>query len=308
ALHGALHVGDLFGALVDEDDHEVYLGVVLRDGVRDLLQHDGLAGLGRRDDQAALALSDRGDQVDDALGELLGNGLEAQALLRVQRGELAELQARAGVLRRQPVDRVDLDQRVVLLASLLLALVRLLDRADDRVALAQVVLLHLAERDVHVTGPREVAGGAHERIVVKDVEDAGDRDQHIVLADLRLELVGVLIAAATTLVALAGASRTGLLVAVTVILRTALAVVLAVAAPAAATAAAVPVAAATPTGALTVAGRRVVVGRAVLLTVRRLLRAALGTTLGGCGVLRRSALFGRLGDAALGVGALRVAA
>src|SRR5690606_1262237 len=134
----------------------------------------------------------------------------------------------------------------------------------DRVALAQVVLLHLAERDVHVTGPREVAGGAHERIVVKDVEDAGDRDQHIVLADLRLELVGVLIAAATTLVALAGASRTGLLVAVTVILRTALAVAaLTVTALAAATAAAVPVAAATPTGALTVAGRRVVVGRAV---------------------------------------------
>src|SRR5690606_39212793 len=37
-LDRALHVGDLFGALVDEHDHEVRLGVVVRDGGRDLLQ------------------------------------------------------------------------------------------------------------------------------------------------------------------------------------------------------------------------------------------------------------------------------
>jgi hypothetical protein len=36
ALHRALHVGDLFGALVDEHDHEVHLGVVDRDRVGDL--------------------------------------------------------------------------------------------------------------------------------------------------------------------------------------------------------------------------------------------------------------------------------
>ncbi len=66
ALHRALHVGDLFGALVDEHDHEVDLGVVDGDRVRDRLQHDGLAGLRRRDDEAALALADRGDEVDDA--------------------------------------------------------------------------------------------------------------------------------------------------------------------------------------------------------------------------------------------------
>ena len=116
-LDRALHVGDLFGALVDEHDHEVDLGVVGRDRVGDLLQHDRLAGLGRRDDEAALALADRGDEVDDALRELLGLGLEAQALLRVERRQLAELDAGRGVLDRQAVDRVDLDERVVLLAA-----------------------------------------------------------------------------------------------------------------------------------------------------------------------------------------------
>jgi hypothetical protein len=44
------------------------------------------------------------------------------------------------------------DQRVELL-PLRLALALLADRADDRVALAQAVLLHLAERDVHVVRP-----------------------------------------------------------------------------------------------------------------------------------------------------------
>jgi hypothetical protein len=92
----------------------VDLGVVRRDRVRDLLQHDRLAGLGRRDDEAALALADGGDEVDDALREL-GRRLQAQALLRVERRELAELDALGGVVDRQAVDGVDLDERVVLL-------------------------------------------------------------------------------------------------------------------------------------------------------------------------------------------------
>ena len=58
-LHRAPHVGDLLGPLVDEQDHQVDLGVVGLDRVRDLLHHRRLARLGRRDDQAALALADR---------------------------------------------------------------------------------------------------------------------------------------------------------------------------------------------------------------------------------------------------------
>src|SRR5690606_19645466 len=175
--------------LVHEHDHEVHFGVVDRDGVRDLLEHDRLPGLGRCDDEPALALADRRDQVDDALGQLLGCGLQAQALLRIQRRELAELDAAGGILGGQAVDRVHLDERVVLLTAGLLPFAGLLDGADDRIALAQVVLLHLAERHVDVAGAGEVSARAHERVVVEDVEDAGDRDEDVVLADLGLELV-----------------------------------------------------------------------------------------------------------------------
>ena len=94
ALHRALHVGDLFGPLVDEHDHEVALGVVRRDRVGDRLQDHRLAGLGRRDDQTALALADRRDQVDDPRRQDARLGLQAQPLLRVERRQLAELGAR----------------------------------------------------------------------------------------------------------------------------------------------------------------------------------------------------------------------
>ena len=169
-------------------------------------QHDRLAGLGRRDDESALSLADRRDEVDDALGQLLGSRLEAQALLRVERSELAELDALRCILDRKAVDRVDLDERVVLLAAGLLALAGLLDRTDDGVALAQVVLLDLTERDVDVTRAGQVARRADEGVVVEHVEDAGDRDEDVVLADLGLELVARLAAA---LVALTVAGTAG---------------------------------------------------------------------------------------------------
>ena len=84
---------------------------------------------------------------------LLGLGLEPQPLLRVQRRQLAELDAVAGRLGLDAVDGVEPHERVVLLAALL-ALARLPDGAGDGVALAQAVLAHLGERDVDVVGAR----------------------------------------------------------------------------------------------------------------------------------------------------------
>lgn len=45
-LHGALHVGDLFRAFIDEHDHEVHLGIVHSDRIGDVLQRDRLASFG----------------------------------------------------------------------------------------------------------------------------------------------------------------------------------------------------------------------------------------------------------------------
>ena len=95
--------------------------------------------------------------------------------------QLVEVGPAAGLLGVGAVDGVEPDQRVELLPAL--ALPRLPDRAGDGVALAQAVLAHLDERDVHVVGAGQVAGGADERVVVEDVEDAGDRHEDVVLAD-----------------------------------------------------------------------------------------------------------------------------
>ena len=87
-----------------------------------------------------------------------------------------------GLVRLGAVDGVEADERVELLLAL--ALAGLADGAGDGVALAQPALAHLGERDVDVVRAGQVARGPDERVVVEDVEDAGDRDQDVVLADL----------------------------------------------------------------------------------------------------------------------------
>src|SRR5208282_2886842 len=184
ALDRALHVGDFFGPLVHQHHHQVALGVVLGDRVRDRLHDERLARLGRRHDQAALALADRGHQVDDPGGHVGRLGLQPEPFLRVQRHQLGELRAGLGLLRVQAVDLVQPDQRVELLPAL--AFPRLPDRALDHVPLAQAVPAHLGQRDIDVVGSRQVAGRADEPVVVQHVQDARDGDEHVVLGDHRL--------------------------------------------------------------------------------------------------------------------------
>ena len=182
ALDRALHVGDFLRALVDEHDHEMALGVVGDNRIGDRLEHHRLARLGRRHDETALALADRGHEVDHARGEVAGLRLQAQALLGVEGRELGELRPLARLLGVGAVDRVDADEGVELLAPLPIA--RLPHGTGDRIALAQAVLLDHGERDVDVIGAGQVARGAHEGVVVEDIEDARDRDEHIVIGDL----------------------------------------------------------------------------------------------------------------------------
>ena len=172
------------------------------DRVGDRLQDHGLAGLRRGHDQASLALADRRDEVDDPGRQHARVGLQAEPVLRVQRGQLLELRAAAAGFGRHAVDRVEADQRVELLAAL--AVLGLADRTGDVVTLAQTVLADLGERDVHVVRAGQVAGGPDERVVVEDVQDARDGDQDVVLGDLRL--VGREVVAATTATAVAVAA------------------------------------------------------------------------------------------------------
>ena len=62
----ASKVGDFLGSLVDEQGPDDAVVVVAFDGGGHLLEEDGFAGLGGRDDHAALAVPDGAEQIDEA--------------------------------------------------------------------------------------------------------------------------------------------------------------------------------------------------------------------------------------------------
>ena len=144
-------------------------GWFVRDAVGDALQQHRLAGARRRDDQAALALAERRQQVHHAARQVLAVGLELDALLRVERREVLEEDLLARLLGRLEVDRLDLDQREVALAVL-----RRPDLTRDGVAGVQVELADLRRRDVDVVGAGQVVvvGRAQE------AEAVGQRLEH----------------------------------------------------------------------------------------------------------------------------------
>ena len=154
AVHRALHVGDLLRALVDQQHDQIALGVIGGDRLRDILQKHGLAGAGRRDDEGALALADRRDDVDDAGGQILLGRIvdfELQALVRIERRQIVEMDLVADFLRVLEIDRIDLQKR-----EIALALLRAADQAFDGVAGAQAKTANLRGRDIDVVGAGEI--------------------------------------------------------------------------------------------------------------------------------------------------------
>ena len=146
----------------------------MRDAVGDRLEQHRLAGLRRADDERALALADRIDEVDEPLAQVLGVRLEVDELDGVDRGQGVEVRPAPGGLRIDPVDRVDAHEAPVLLA----VLGRARD-ARDPVAGAQPEAPDVAGADVDVIGAGHEAAPAHEAVaVIDDVEDAG----HVLLA------------------------------------------------------------------------------------------------------------------------------
>src|SRR5699024_10360857 len=90
--------------------------------------------------------------------------------------------------------------------------------------LAQSVLPHHRGRNVDVVRTREITGSAQERIVVMDVEDAPDGNEHVVVADVRL----VIAATATVAVPTASAPIAAVVIVVAAIAPTAAVTVVAV--------------------------------------------------------------------------------
>ena len=156
AAHRALHFGHFLRAFVNQQHDQEHVGMVGGDRVRDVLQHDGLAGLGRRHQQAALTLADGRDQVDHACGQVFGRGvvaLEPETIGWMERSQVFEQYLVLGFVRILEIDFVDFEEREVAFGFF-----RRADVALDGVARAQVEAAYLRGRDVDVIRSGEVGG------------------------------------------------------------------------------------------------------------------------------------------------------
>ena len=103
-------IGDFLGPLVDQDDHDEGVGGIDQHRVGDGLHEHGLAGSGRGDDEAALAVADRGHEIEDAGGKLVGAGLELDAAVGIDGGQFLEGELVAVQVDAALVDLLELDE------------------------------------------------------------------------------------------------------------------------------------------------------------------------------------------------------
>ena len=154
ALHAALHVGDFFRTFVDQQDDQKHFRMVCFDRLGDVLHDDGLTRPRLRDDERALAFSDRRDDVDNAAG-LVFDGrifeLHLQALGRIERRQIVEVDFVSDTLGIFKIDRVDLGQ-----SEIAFAVFRRFDLAFDSVASAQTELPDLLWANVDVVRAGQV--------------------------------------------------------------------------------------------------------------------------------------------------------
>ena len=65
ALYRALHIGDFFRPLINQQDDEIAFGMIGGNRLGDVLEKNRLAGARRRNDQRALALANGCHNIDD---------------------------------------------------------------------------------------------------------------------------------------------------------------------------------------------------------------------------------------------------
>ncbi len=185
AMHRALHVGDFLGALVDQQHDQIAFGVIGGDRLRDVLQQHRFAGAGRRDDEGALALADRRDDIDDAGGKILARRIvdfEFQALVGIERRQIVEMDLVADLLRILEIDGVDFQKREIALPFL-----RAADKPFDGVAGAQAKAADLRGRDIDVVRARKIIGVGRTQeaeAVLQHLDDAVADDLDVAAGEL----------------------------------------------------------------------------------------------------------------------------
>src|SRR5262245_47409623 len=118
------------------------------DRVGNILQQNGFAGARRRNDQRALALADRGDDIDDPGREILLGWiliLHLEPFVGIERGQVVKIDLVARLLRILEIDCVDLEQSEIALALFWRA-----DMAFNCVSGAQAESANLAWRNINV--------------------------------------------------------------------------------------------------------------------------------------------------------------
>ena len=97
------------------------LVVFLTDGLCHVEEESGFTRARGRDDESALATTDRGDDIDNAGGVAVRGCFESDALVGVDRLELVEMWEDGGFLRGYAVDGINFDKLRAAVAFLVLA-------------------------------------------------------------------------------------------------------------------------------------------------------------------------------------------
>ena len=116
--HRALHVRNLFGPLVNQQYDQDHFLMVLRDAMRNALQHHRFASTGSGHHQSPLPLADWREQVDDARGVFLWIVLEGELFLGIEWGEVIEENLLTGTFRLFVIDRLNFEEGEIPLAFL----------------------------------------------------------------------------------------------------------------------------------------------------------------------------------------------
>ena len=125
-----------------------------RDRLRDILQKHRLTRAWRRDDQSALALPNRRNNIDDTGREILPRRIfdfEFQPFIRIKRRQIIEIDFVTGLFRIFEIDRIDLHKR-----KIPLAIFRASDLTFHRVTGSETKTANLCRRDIDIVGSGEI--------------------------------------------------------------------------------------------------------------------------------------------------------
>ena len=146
-----LHVRYFFWALVDQKNYQGDFRMIRSDGISNGLQQHRLAGPRWSDDQAALSLAYRCQQVCDPTAGIFVNRLHLDAFLRIERGQVIEENLVPCLFRRLEINRLDFHQ-----GKIFFPFMRRTHVAADRIACLEIEFTDLRGRDVNVVRPREI--------------------------------------------------------------------------------------------------------------------------------------------------------